>query len=305
MCKLSDFKFKKLTADSRKEVTDFTKRFDPYSDFNFTSMYVYDVADDLEYCLCNDCLIVKFTDYESSDKFYSVLGSGVDEEFLNSLILFGAENLKSPYLKLVPESVASGILNSSKFLVIEDVSNFDYVLDLADLYDSSDSGHKTVRNMSTRFLKDYPSSVVREINLLNKKTLKQVKNIIDRWADEKELTAEKKSAFHEFTALDRFLNLVSSGDEFIVHGLYSGSELLAFSVNEKIDSRTVIAHFRKGIREIPGIFYYFEREVAGELIKMGYKTLNFEQDLGIEGLHHYKKALSPIKFLKKYTVSLK
>ncbi len=66
--------FKKLELSDKKEVEKFTSEFPPYSDFNFISMWIWDIADNMMISQLNKNLVVVFNDYLSGKPFISFLG---------------------------------------------------------------------------------------------------------------------------------------------------------------------------------------------------------------------------------------
>jgi hypothetical protein len=63
--------FKKLTPDDREEIETITHEHDPYSDFNFSSMWAYNTEEDFEISRINNNIIIRFQDYITNKRFYS------------------------------------------------------------------------------------------------------------------------------------------------------------------------------------------------------------------------------------------
>ncbi len=87
-------------------------------------------------------------------------------------------------------------------------------------------------------------------------------------------------------------------------GVFQQDNLIAYSINEILNSNYAIAHFYKAVM-YNGLFDYLMEESSKFLLKFGSKSFNFEQDLGIQGLRKSKLSFKPSSFLKKYTVILK
>jgi hypothetical protein len=63
---------------------------------------------------------------------------------------------------------------------------------------------------------------------------------------------------------------------------------------------TAVVHFAKADRTLEGVYpYLFSRFAAGA----GATWLNFEQDLGKPGLRQAKRALDPVRTLRKCRLS--
>src|SRR3989344_4097549 len=98
-------KFKKLELSDKDDVEKFTSKFPPYSDFNFYSMWGWDIHNNIKLSRLNDNLVVLFKDYISDDSFLSFIGSKKVIETTHQLISFSKKNYKKNFLKLVPEEV--------------------------------------------------------------------------------------------------------------------------------------------------------------------------------------------------------
>ena len=72
--------FKKLELSDKEDVEAFTKKFPPYSDFNFVSMWSWDIKGEMRLSILNGNLVVRFTDYITGDPFYSFLGNNKTNE---------------------------------------------------------------------------------------------------------------------------------------------------------------------------------------------------------------------------------
>ncbi|MCA1638525.1 MAG: hypothetical protein LC768_09365, partial [Acidobacteria bacterium] len=55
--------FRNLRADDKEAVESFTNQFPPYSDFNFTSLWCWNVSEKIQVSQLYGNLIVRFTDY--------------------------------------------------------------------------------------------------------------------------------------------------------------------------------------------------------------------------------------------------
>ncbi|OGY35168.1 MAG: hypothetical protein A3E36_00640 [Candidatus Andersenbacteria bacterium RIFCSPHIGHO2_12_FULL_45_11b] len=66
--------FKPLEMTDREEIIGYTSKFLPYSDFNFTSMWSWDIDGKIMVSELNGNLVVNFSDYVTSEPFYSLIG---------------------------------------------------------------------------------------------------------------------------------------------------------------------------------------------------------------------------------------
>ena len=119
--------FKTLEITDREEIITYTSKFLPYSDFNFTSMWSWDIDGKIMVSDLNGNLVVNFSDYVTSEPFYSLIGSSNIEQATQLLIDLSREKKVRTQLKLIPEEVAVVASAANGLVVEEDRDNFDYI----------------------------------------------------------------------------------------------------------------------------------------------------------------------------------
>ena len=106
--------FKKLELSDKKDIEKFTSKFPPYSDFNFVSMWSWDIKGEMRLSVLNNNLVVRFTDYLTGNPFYSFLGDNKVNETAEQLLeLSKNEGLKAE-LKLIPEDSVRSVDKSER-----------------------------------------------------------------------------------------------------------------------------------------------------------------------------------------------
>ncbi len=299
-CMIPEFpQFRPLTLSDRDEVERHTSKYHPYSDFNFVSMYAWDVRGEMGLSILNNNLVVRFTDYINGQPFFSFLGDNIVDETVETLINYSSDLGFPCELKLVPEASIKG-LDKTKFKAVEDPDNFDYVYDVDKLKSFEGSEYHTKRNEISKFLRHNENVETRKLDLLDTKTKSDILNLNYEWLENKKATDPFFDIKNELLAIDRFLNMNS--EKLHAIGVFSGEELIAYSVNEICSNQCAIGHFYKSKRH-NGDFSYLMKKSAQFLSQCNIKYLNFEQDLGIEGLRKSKNSYNPVNFLKKYLVT--
>src|SRR5579872_6060880 len=96
-----------LDLSSKTLIEDYVRPFEPYSDYNFTSLWAYNISNTVSYSFLYDNLIIKFSDYISSEPFYSFLGTNHITETINQLLAKSTNEHLDEKLKLIPEIVVS------------------------------------------------------------------------------------------------------------------------------------------------------------------------------------------------------
>ncbi|MCR4263195.1 MAG: hypothetical protein NUV98_00565, partial [Candidatus Roizmanbacteria bacterium] len=68
-------KFKFLELEDAEQINAIVTKYPPYSDYNFVSLWSYNVENKVEVSVHDNNLLIKFLDYTSSDYFYSCIGT--------------------------------------------------------------------------------------------------------------------------------------------------------------------------------------------------------------------------------------
>jgi len=91
-----------------------------------------------------------------------------------------------------------------------------------------------------------------------------------------------------------------------MEGLYGGAlhvdgHMVAYTVAEKLDERSLVIHFEKGKPEFAGVYQAINQMFLTDA-GQDCEFVNREQDLDDPGLRKAKLSYNPVGFLKKYTV---
>lgn len=291
--------FKSLFIEDRRSMTSKTAEFQPYSDFNFTSLYCWSGEKSSEIAILNNNLVIRLPHYlDGSKKVYSILGTHKIDESLLELLAHTDE------LSLVPDVVINNITNTELFSIIEDPDNHDYVYDIDKLSSLEGADYKKLRNKVNKFKIDHAQSSLKIIvtTTIHNDRAKNIRDIDEKW--KKLHLGESLDIRSERQALDKLLENSDKLNLVIVELLIDG-EIKAFSINELLAEGYAICHFEKALKEHHDyLATYFVKIVAHEMKKHGCRFVNWEQDLGLEGLRRSKQSYRPAIMLKKYSVSL-
>lgn len=295
--------FKSLEIEDKNSIEEITDKFPPYSDFNFVSLYSYDVESDAHFSILNNNLVIKFRDYLTNEFFYSFIGGSNVVETTRELLERSTREGFAEELKLIPESVINSNTNlKEQFLVKEDPDNFDYVLELELISNLEGNIFGSKRNLVNRFNKENPDFKILNINLQNEENQNEIIKMFGIWLEVRGKSEEE--ANHELTAIKRFLS-AEDKSRLVCIGLYIEDDIAGFAAAELLNNDFSIFHFVKGNTRYKGIFEVLYNSIAKELMKHNRKYFNIEQDLGIPGLRVSKEQWNPAFYLKKYTIKRK
>ena len=295
-------KFKKLELNDQEAVESFIKNHPPYSDYNFVSLWSYNTQEKIEVSNLNANLVIKFQDYLSDEFFLSFIGHKKLTQTIDSLLESAKKQKVLAVLKLVPEhNILDDKEVKSKYLIEEDMDNFDYILSVDDLVDMKGNKFRGRRNFVNRFKKLYPDHGIKKLDLNHISFKKEIENLFFLW--EKQTGKSRRDTENELKALQR---LLKSSHKFNLHaiGIYITHQLIAFSIEEIVHDNHGIIHFEKANAAYTGIYQYLKHLTARHFKEMGVKFINYEQDLGLEGLRRAKRSYNPVHFLKKYIISV-
>lgn len=292
-------KFRRLKIGDAKIFNHINRLPLPYSDFNFVSLWSYNTEEDLLISQLNENIVIQMRNYITNQPLLSYIGNKKPLHTIESLVQYADQTIQTPQIHLIPRFNIKNTIAKlrQKFSVKLDRDNFDYILSLTKLASLEGSSFEKKRNKVYRFLKEYPQTVVEQIDLIDKKNDQFLLEVFARWNDHKGTDNS-----HEYQAIRRLLEN-SNSFNLICVGIYINNQLEAFTIVEVLPKKYAISHFTKADPKIIGIFEYLYKSTAEILIKKGCLYLNREQDLGLEGLRAAKMSWRPIKFLKKYTIS--
>lgn len=289
--------FSKLDLAHKDEIERFTARFEPYSDFNFVSLFSWDTDGSAELSRLNGNLVMRLPDYLDGHPVYSILGDKQIDASVTALFQVAEK------LEMVPEVAVHSLNDASRYRISEDEDNFDYVYDVSHLSHLAGSHFKKKRNKNNVFIKEHEDyelevRVVRELDAAHAAELRHVDR---QWAEATprsggDILAERK-------AIDRLLENFSAFNLMVTEVVVDG-EIKAFSINELLSGKFALCHFEKALStHHEHLNTFLAIEVARKLREAGCEFMNWEQDLGLEGLRRSKRSYRPVRMLKKYTLA--
>jgi hypothetical protein len=240
---------KKLTWADKAEIIDFTNQFLPYSDFNFTSLWSYNIADDTQFYLDSNIFIIQMADYITNRPIYSFLGKKNTMEYLSEMKTIFANTPEGIHFQYVPEiSIGPELQKDTKIVIEEDRDNFDYILSIKNIIAHEGGKYEHMRWRINQFTKYYPNWCSNKTDLQNEEEKEQLKLIFNIWAE----TKIERNTEHEKIALER---LLESGHELPIHciSLEIEGAIIGFSIMEKVN-KYAIGHFMKANPAYKGVF---------------------------------------------------
>lgn len=291
--------FKRLELRSRGALTALTDRFPSYSDFNFTSLYAWDIDNSLEVVwFGSDGIGIRFRDYQLGSPVYSLLCASDVVQATAALIRHARREASVTELGLVPEFCAQKLAAHQDFKVLPDAANHDYIISMPALATLNGAKFRQMRRGVQALYTRHPEARYISLDATERSQGQELIEVFKRRESQKNADCSQE--------LQAFKRLISAAEPLGIHarGIEVKGRLCAFILFERLGGRSSMGHFWKADTNYPGAYQALMHHVAQELKDEGIQYMNIQQDLGIAGLRQAKQFFRPISQLKKFTVSL-
>lgn len=283
-------------------VRGFIQDLQPYSDFNFTNIWSWNIDGSFKAAELNGNLVLFMRDAKSKEFFLCLAGTNEVNETIAEIFEIIDQSDISQTLALIPEETAA-LVNQNLFSVSEDRDYFDYVYSTELLSTLPGQKYKSKRHLINQFTESHPN-----FEILHKKITPAVKLEILKFMsyENRKRAASGHTPFveYEMAALEHFF-LLPENEKIIASMLYCSEELVGYAIDEIQFNSFVLSHFFKvnSDNEYRGVYDVLNTSIAKFLCSNDLKYWNWVEDLGSEGLRQAKLSYRPIKMLKKYTIS--
>jgi len=183
------------------------------------------------------------------------------------------------------------------FTVTDDDTYADYLYSLRAILEMRGPRFERKRNMIARFKKTFPTYTVRPLDHAD---LVNCTNLFQKWIELKSTDPTPWLAeYHR--ELETFEATITHYDALRVEGIgvFVEQKMISFIMYNSHCADTVICHFLKYDPTIKGACEIVVWELARMLVET-YRYLNFEQDMGIPGLRHFKNSYNPVYKLASF-----
>ena len=269
-------------------------------EYSFANNMAWRRLGDSQIAFYNDFYICcSFCSEEDIPRFFLPSGDGSYKDVIAAMKEYAyslgkplrVAGITEPSLKMLNE------LFPDEFTVDTDEGDWDYIYNSADLIELSGRKYHSKRNHLSRF-----KELGAEFSLMTEKDFDEC---IIFSAMEYNSRAEEHD--HSFIAEQYAINTYFN--YFHELGLTGGvirigGKVAAFTIGDRLNNNTFCVHIEKADTQYNGIYAGINNSFA-KAAAYGYKYINREEDLGLEGLRKSKQSYHPAFLLKKYTVTFK
>ncbi len=289
--------FKPLEWSDRAEFETYTSWLAPHSDFNFTSIWAWNINETMQLSKLNDNLVILFNDYLTREHYLSFAGKNRITETAQELIRFSEANYGVSILKYVPEEVASQIVDPNMVASIDE-ANCDYICRVSDFAESDKltKKHGPAGQRCRMFLKLYPEYQTKVCPMVEADK-NELRKLFQIWAENKSL---KVADLVEYKAFERYFQLTEANIKVLT--IQVDDKLIGFSTLEILTEGFATCEFMKFDPSYKAMFQISLWKMCEYLHQEGIIYLNLQVDLGSANLKASKNKCHSKLFLRRYMV---
>lgn len=280
--------FKKITIEDIRILYKLIQPYPFYSEFSPVTLYAWSIDSSSYFTTLNDNLILLTKDEFNVNDICTLIG--VKE--INKTI----EELQGYNLKLIP-SITARQINPSEYKIIEDTNNGDYIYDVNEIISLKGSHYKAKRYQIKKFFQKYPNiEIEKSFNNIN---FTDILNLMKRWGKNKNLN------HNELQLEQEVIKRIKENYKLLkvsMVGFYDNRQLIGFVLSEQINNNWSLIHFFCADTKYQYIYDALFYNISLDISKLKLKKINLAQDLGIQGLRHYKESWRPYTIHKKYSL---
>ena len=304
----------RITLEDRELLECYLNGFDyKTSGLTYTSLFMWREINVFSWARIGDYLCITGADnldpaMDDTFMFPPLTGAGVyDPKSLRRTILEAKEIFEEndrPFsMKLVPFHMLEILTEAmpGELVYEADRPNYDYIYDTKDLIELSGRAYHSKKNHLNYFLANYEY----EYGRMTPEMAGEAMEFIREFNERKDLEDPHERLLLEFeerAMRDVFVNLDTVG--YLSGIIRIGGRIEAISIGGKLGTKTVTVHVEKANINYRGLYQAINNEFCRHMAK-NVKRINREEDMGLPGLRKAKLSYKPVKFVEKYTVTLK
>lgn len=292
--------FKEITLEDKDCIQAYLKQLDSMScEFTFANIFLWSVHYKVTYAIIENMLVFR-SRYENTSYTFPI-GNGDEKQVIEVLIELCREEDVELAMHSVSKSQAERLEEyfPGMFQITFVRDDADYIYESEALISLAGKKYHGKRNHIRRFKENYPDWTYEEMTDANQE---ECMNMAREWRNLNGCEEdEEKQA--EFCVT---LRSIQMRKELGLHGglIRAGGKVVAISIGEPSGADTFVVHIEKAFGDIQGAYPIINQQFA-EHEAVGFRYINREDDVGIEGLRKAKLSYHPAFLLEKAYVTMR
>jgi hypothetical protein len=296
--------FSKVTLEDKQFFDEFNAQFPPYADWAFgTLMTWWDAFDDLEASRLGGNLVIK-SSYLSMGKvpLLTLLGRTNVDDAIRTLFAYQQANSLPQELYSLPQYTIDSIEEPETLLIVDDPNAAEYIVSSEKNTKLEGNKMYQLRRAVQHFEKDMEAQEtvldIAHIPMDNFPSKMMLINAIHVWQSSIYRNDNERL---EGAVIDRALMMA---EHIGIHSLclFLNKQLEAFVLYKVLaDDYVNVSHIKTSYSH-PDLFRYTVFAMSSYFKSQNYNFINWEQDLGIEGLRAFKQSLRPESSFRKFNI---
>lgn len=284
--------FRALVKEDKPYFDEAFREYQPViSEFTFTNLFSWRNAYGIKVSFLDGFIIIRSGE-AGKVSYFPPVGKNDVKSCVEKLL-----NDAGGQIYRAPENLKNIFDDDKRFKITFDPDNSDYLFDTGSLISLAGRKYHAKRNLISQFRSGYEYEYIP----LDGNNARHCVAFEEEWCLIKDCL-NVKSLSSEREAIKEML------DNFSFFGLMGlavkiNGDICAIALGEKLNTDTLVMHVLKARPDIKGlyqaVFNEFLLRHAG-----GFKYINLEQDLGVEGLRKTKLSYYPFGAVRKYTICL-
>lgn len=285
--------FKKVTLEDKRFFDEFNAKFPPYADWAFgTLMTWWDIYDDLEACRLGDNIVIKSSYLTMGESpRLTLLGDQDIDEAIDAIFAYQKQHNQPQGVYSLPQYTLDALQAPQNYRINDDLDAAEYIVKSGLIPSIQKEVHHFERMAADSTID------ITQLPLDNLQAKMMLINSLHTWQNIYKNDEERI----EGRAIDRAL-LIAEHVDLESLCVFIDKRLAGFVLYKSLPQKYANINHIKGSREYPDLFRYLTHVIAQHLERTGYDYLNCEQDIGVEGLRHYKTSLMPVDKFHKYDI---
>ncbi len=179
----------------------------------------------------------------------------------------------------------------------ETPEHWDYLYCVEELIELKGNRFHKKKNLLSQFTRKYEH----EYRPLENGLIRQAVELQNTWCAMRDCESDSvlKS---EDRVIQKVLGVWDQLENIFGGAVFADGDMAAFTVAEKMNDKTLLIHFEKGLSDYKGVYQAVNQMFLAA--NDGFTIVNREQDLGEEGLRKAKQSYNPVGFVRKYRITL-